>query len=195
MEKVCTRNYNSAVNYVNSLFDQYSKIEALRLDFSYKKEYASNMTTREAKEDMQHLLSNRRNNPGLFGDCIGYIWELDNGPDKGPHFHCLFLYDGSRIRNDAYWTSKLGHYWDNQITDGKGLHFNCNTKKASYKNSGIGMISHSDTDKRNKLINNVIPYLTKPIENIQGVMSENERAFGKGVPTKMKSKAGRPRDE
>ncbi len=169
MKKLNQQNYDSAVNYVNSLFDNYSKLQVLRLDLSYQKEYAKTLTVGDAKQDIQHLLNNRRSKPTLFKDCVGHMWKLESTPDKGPHLHAAFFYDGSKVEKDAHKASKIGQYWKDRITEGRGLHFNCNAKKAEYEKCGIGKISHSDEEMRNNLLTEVLPYLTKEDQSIDSV--------------------------
>jgi len=193
MENVNKRNYDGMVDYVNRLFDVYSKLQVLRLDLSYKKSCASGLEIKDAKKDLQHFLSNRRTKPSLFKHCVGHVWKLETTPVKGPHFHCALLYDGSQVIKDAHLASKIGTYWNEQITDGRGIHFNCNAKKTSYDKCGIGMISHTDEEMRNNLITEVLPYLAKTTQGIDSPQSGNERCFGKGIIRKKKSKAGRPR--
>lgn len=193
MKKLNKQNYDSAVKYVDDLFDRYSKLQVVRVDLSYKKEHANSVTVTEAKQDLQHLLNNRRCKPSIFADCVGHIWKLESTPDKGPHLHTAFFYDGSRVRKDAYMASMLGKYWEDPITGGRGLYFNCNAKQADYKNNGIGNICHTDEQKRSHLLNEVLPYLTKDEQSIDDVKSGSERCFGKGVAPKRKTKKGRTR--
>lgn len=194
MKNVNQRNYNSAVKYVDALFDRYSKLQVLRVDLSYKKEYADKLTVEDVKQDLQHLLNNRRSKPSLFAECVGHMWKIEATPDKGPHLHCALFYDGSRIEKDAHLASKVGDYWKNTITDGRGIAFNCNAKKAEYEKCGIGKISHTDEAKRNTLITDVLPYLVKEDQSFDCIKSGNDRCFGKGVVPARKSNAGRPRE-
>lgn len=193
MKKLNKQNYDSAVDYLNALFDRYSKLQVLRVDLSYKKEHANTVTLKEAKEDLQHLLNNRRSKPSLFADCVGHIWKLESTPEKGPHLHTAFLYDGNKVRKDAYKASMIGKYWMDDITKGRGLSFNCNGKQDEYQKNGIGNICHTDEEKRSHLLNEVLPYLTKETQSIDSLKSGKERCFGKGVVPKRTSKKGRPR--
>ena len=193
MKTINIRNQKSTVKYINDLFEDHSKIQVLRVDLGYKKDELNTLTVKEAKKDLSRLLANRRSNPGIFENFIGHIWKMENAPKKGHHFHTAFLYNGSEILNDAHWSKKIGEYWQQKITDGRGIYFNCNANKAAYERNGIGMIIHSDTEKRDNLINAVVPYLTKVDQSINEVKNGNERSFGKGVYVKRQKKIGRPR--
>jgi hypothetical protein len=193
MKKVIQQNYDSAVDYVNSLFEVHSKLQVLRLDLSYRKEVANTLTIDDAKKDIQHLLNNRRSKPSLFSDCVGHIWKLETTEEKGPHFHTAFFYDGSKILHDAHWAGKIADYWKDRITNGRGIAFNCNAKKGEYQKVGIGQISHSDGEKRSNLVTEVLPYLTKTDQGIDAAKSGNDRCFGRGIAPKRTTKKGRPR--
>lgn len=88
---------------------------------------------------------------------------------------------------------KIGEYW-NELTDGKGSYFNCNREKYKYK--GVGMLNHSDTEKREILDKYVISYLCKDDkqQDISPVKSNSkDRAFVRGTMPKSKGNIGRPR--
>jgi hypothetical protein len=195
MSKINKRTKNSTDTYIEELFDTYSKLNVIRLDLSYKKEVAENITTKEAKQDLNRLLNNRRHNKTVFGDCVGYIVKLENGVDKGLHFHVLLAFDGHKIDNGTYKGSQIGGVWEDTITNGKGLHYNCNADESKYTNFGVGMINHFDTDKRHILTNMVTPYFAKEDQKVNEGTSPRERTFFKGIVTKQKSNAGRPRKE
>ena len=120
--------------------------------------------------------------------------KYENAPDKGPHAHALFLYDGQHVQKDAYIGDQIGKYWSENITAGKGVHHNCNRDKDKYKDCGIGMINHADSHKRENLLNHVVPYMLKADQSIDDLRENGrERAITKGITPKPKSGAGRPR--
>lgn len=180
-------------NYVEELFDTHSRLNVVRLDLSYKKEIADKISTKEVKQDLKNLLNNRRHNETIFGECVGHICKLEKGKEKGNHLHSLFFFNGHKIENDAYKASQIGKYWEDTITNGKGLHHNCNADKAKYTFFGVGMINHFDTEKRDILTNFVTSYLAKDEQKANDGSSQRERTFFKGIVTKQKSNAGRPR--
>ncbi len=193
-QKVSKRNLYSANSYVDALFEKHARLLVLRVDLSYKKEHAKNTTINDAKADMRHLLNNRRGKPSIFSNCVGHIWKAEQTPDKGVHFHTAFFYDGSKVEKDAHLASKIGNYWKNSITEGRGIAFNCNAKSAQYEKPGIGKINHFDDEMRDNLRDEVLTYLTKTDQSIDKSTSGNERCFGKGIAPKRKSRAGRPRN-
>ena len=161
-----TKTHRSVNNYINSLHDQYSKILAIRVDLGYLKEHSEQALLSDIKKDVKKLLDNRRGKPSIFQDQVGYVVKYENAPDKGPHAHALFLYDGQHVQKDAYIGDQIGKYWSENITAGKGVHHNCNRDKDKYKDCGIGMINHADSHKRENLLNHVVPYMLKADQSI-----------------------------
>jgi hypothetical protein len=193
MAKPLNRNDKSAAEYLDTLFKQYSKLNVLRVDLAYKKEIANNLTLEEAKNDMRHLLNNRRSKPSIFSNCVGHIFKIETTEEKGPHIHTAFIFDGSKVEKDVYLASKLGKYWVDKITDKRGIFHNCNAEKAKYEKCGIGKISHNDEQMRSNLVNEVIPYLTKGEQSIKSLKTGREKSFSRGIPVARKSNAGRKR--
>ena len=188
------KTHRSVNNYINSLHDQYSKILAIRVDLGYLKEHSEQALLSDIKKDVKKLLDNRRGKPSIFQDQVGYVVKYENAPDKGPHAHALFLYDGQHVQKDAYIGDQIGKYWSENITVGRGVHHNCNRDKDKYKDCGIGMINHADSHKRENLLNHVVPYMLKADQSIDDLRENGrERAITKGITPKPKSGAGRPR--
>lgn len=196
MRKINKRTQNSTDTYVEKLFDTYSKINVIRLDLRYKKEIAENITPKEVKQDLNRLLNNRRHNKTVFGECVGHLCKLEKGEEeKGNHLHTIFFFNGHKIDNDYYKASQIGKYWEDTVTNGKGTHHSCNAAKSKYRHFGVGMINHFDTDKRHILTNMVTSYFAKEEQKVNDGSSPKERTLFKGIVTKQKSNAGRPRNE
>jgi hypothetical protein len=192
--RAITKTEKSVRQYIEQLHDQNSKLLVLRVDLGYTKEHGKDMQLADIKGDAKHLLDNRRSNPTLFEHQVGYIMKFENTPAKGPHIHALFLYDGQQVIKDAYLADQVGRYWRDKITDGKGVYHNCNRDKTVYDQCGIGMINHTETDKRTALMEKVIPYMLKPEQSIANIKETgDERSVTKGVITSRKNNVGRPR--
>ncbi|MCE1194307.1 MAG: inovirus Gp2 family protein [Acidovorax sp.] len=186
------RNLESVTNYCRELQDTYSKLLAVRIDLGYKKAHGSECRLDEIKQDVKHLLDNRRGKRSLFEHQVGYVVKFEDTEEKGPHAHALFFYDGQKACKDAYLGDQIGNYWNERITDGNGVFHNCN--KNRYDQRGIGMIDHSDFAKRAVLEEKVIGYMLKDEQSIDGIkQSGREKSLTKGVCTHNKSNAGRPR--
>ena len=190
---------DSISRYMDALFDKYSKINVIRIDLSYKQEVAATKTLEEANKDLNRMMNNRRGKPTVFNNQVGYIIAKEYTPKKGVHFHTAFIYDGQKMLKDINKAIKIGKYWEEDITNNEGLFFNCNQKKEQYKDLGIGIISHDDTEKRENLIEHVASYLGKDDkkQDIAQVKAEgkNERGLIRGtIPKKKKANIGRPRN-
>ena len=168
-------NYLSACKLIDVLFEQYARLMVCRVDFALKPEYLEEQTLEMMHAYVNQLLNNRRSN-ALFEHMVGYIIKLEHGEKKGLHYHCIFLFDGSKVKADAIYAEKIGKYWQENITRGKGLFFNCNFDKTKYRKLGIGMINHSEHDKIANLYL-VIAYMTKASQFVMLKTPENYRCF------------------
>lgn len=187
-QRSSNKNYKELTAYVDALFERYSRLLVLRVDLSYSKEN-SKTTQAQAKRDRERLLENARSNK-LFGDMVGYIWKLEHGPEKGFHYHMMFFFDGSKVREDVTLARRIGEYWTEVITKGRGLYYNCNAVKIGYKSCGIGMVDHADANLREGLRNAVV-YLTKT--DLYMKLQTEGRGMGKGLYPSPKDARGRPR--
>lgn len=183
---------DSAKDYVDKLSQHYSKLNIIRVDFGYKKPHSATMTLEEASNDMSRMFKNMRSKQSVFDDKVGYLLKQEYTEDKGMHFHAIFMYNGQKVKNDAFKGDEIGKYWEH-ITKDKGSFHNCNRTK--YEQHGIGMLDHRDNDKRKILDEQVITYLCKDDQDIAPMKKEDKKikAFTRGVAPKSKGNTGRPR--
>lgn len=186
------QNLKSAMAYECELFEWRSRLLVIRLDFGFKAEYGKEVTVAEARKYLKKFLNNRRKNKTLFEWMGGYIWALEYGCEgKGLHFHLTFFFDGSEVWKDPYVGDKIGKYWVEVITKGKGNYHNCNRNKKGYKHLGIGMV-HRDAVEMRRNLGCAIEYLTKKAHCFKVEMDDG-RVFGKGEsPPKNLTGVGRP---
>lgn len=183
----------STEDYVNGLFDIHSKINALRFDVGYTKKYSSDMTSENLNNDINHMFNNMRSKT-LFDSKVGFIVKREEGEEKGVHAHVILLYNGQELQKGAHLVDKIGEYWNNNITQGRGTYHNCHRNK--YEKNGIGMIDHKDTKKRKMLLENVTSYLCKD-EQVTKSGSDDKinKSFTRGTLPKKIGNKGRPRDK
>lgn len=191
-----TRNVNKRIEstkkYIDDLQKEYSKLNIVRVDLSYKKPHSDDITLEEANNHLTRMLNNRRSKPTIFKDQIGHVTKREFTKDRGVHFHALFIYDGQKVQKDTYKADQIGQYWENEITQGYGSYHNCH--RNDYDRKGIGILDHSESDKRKILDEDVIAYLCKDDQDISPIKeSKKDRAFTRGLITKSKDKLGRPR--
>ncbi|QRY76917.1 inovirus-type Gp2 protein [Pseudomonas sp. PDNC002] len=182
------KNYQGLLNYEKALFECSSRILVLRIDFSYRKEHCK-VDQEIALQHRKQLFDNARSNK-LFAHMLGYVTKLEYGVEKGFHFHCMFFFDGGKVREDITFAKRIGEYWGAVITEGMGSYYNCNYAKEAYRCCGIGMVSHSDREKRDALRRAMV-YLTKT--DLYMKLKAKGRALTRGVMPRSPSGRGRPR--
>lgn len=213
--KAISKNKNSLLRYIESLFEYRSRLLVLRIDFSYEKD-AGGFFTRadgekidlifgaknkdllekwsiEVREQRSQLIKKLKK---IYQkDLIGYVWKLEYGADKAFHYHMIFFLDESKHHQDVRIAESIGEIWKDEITNGKGIYWNCNAQKKNFEKNGriaTGKIKHDDKKLRENL-NIMASYLTKPDYFVKLALSNDARTFGKGGKPK-KIKSGRPRE-
>jgi len=176
-----SRRTGSTGDYIDSVFNVYSKVLAVRVDFYYNLNHPANayMTDDIAKEHMDAYLNNYRSYQNLGDLTVGYVIRLECAEQRGLHFHCLFLLDGQRVQNEFYYAQLLGNYWLRTLSnaasrngfvlnEGESLgSFNiCDSR--DYSSPGIGLIEYHDDEKIHALKTLVIAYQLKPHSNVDG---------------------------
>jgi hypothetical protein len=195
-------NYRSGMNYVETLFDKYSRLMVVRVDLAYRKhhlvsdplqEYVPEHYVTSEDEFLMHrqkLLEGLQRHP-IFEHLRGYMIKLEHGREKGFHCHCLFMFNGSKVRQGISLGQMIGGYWVNEITDNKGLFYNCNLYP-HYFYDGLGMVDRDDTKKLTG-IEYAVKYMTKP-DAIVRLSLGNTRIFTRGVMPEIPDvRLGRPR--
>lgn len=196
--RLSNKNYRELQKYIDALFIQYSRLLILRIDFGYLKMHGwpngieSPVQYTEVKEHRNKLIRVIKEKL-LPASLVGFAWKLEYGLEKSYHHHVMLFLDGSKVREDVTIARIIGDYWNNTITAGKGLYYNCNAYKSGYKSCGIGMVNHHETALREGLKSAAL-YMTKTDYYIKTLVPNNGRAFGKGNMPKLKiAKRGKPR--
>lgn len=195
--RLSNKNYKSLLNYIDAIFEGWSRVLVLRVDLGYSK----SVTHRDFREGLQFeavknhreklLKLIRRKLPPKT--LLGHAWKLEFGLSKSYHYHCMFFLDGSKLREDVAWARTIGELWVERATEGQGVYYNCNRTKGIYRACGIGMIEHSNRDMRKNLQKAAV-YLTKIEYYIRIATEGRARTFGRGeMPKKKIKKSGRPR--
>lgn len=206
--RAVNKNYAGLLEYIDTLFARYSRLLVLRIDFSYGKggveiegcstvhdrlevlNRVSEQIVRHRKE-LLHYLKSKRPELGV----VGYVWKLEYGKEKGHHYHMMFFLDGAKVRKDIVIAKLIGEYWNEVITQGKGVYYNCNGDKGRYKFCGVGMINYHDVERLTNLKEKAAIYLTKVDRYVSACMPGNRRTFGKGnAPKTSERSVGRPRE-
>lgn len=184
------KNRQSVREYLSCWFGRKSRILFIRLDLEYRRIVYHNFMRGSQYYDIsmikRHLAQFLENNPRsdvlkkIKLHRLGYIAKFENGLDRGVHVHLLLLLDGKYLRKDITIAKALGRYWNEDITNGEGMYFNCNLYWHNCpKGNGIGMIHRRDLVKRQKL-DKAVNYLTKSDEYIQFRPEKIGKALLKG---------------
>jgi Inovirus Gp2 len=198
-QRGANKNHKSLLDYIDSLFVCHSRMLVLRIDFGYKtrslpgKDVQTSVDFPEIKE--QHNLLIKHLKTKMFKDSfLGFASKFEYGWAKGYHFHSLIFLHGSQVREDIGLAKMIGDYWNDTLTKGKGLYYNCNARKEKYLHLGVGMMNYSDDGLISNLKEYVAPYLNKTDYFIKLITPDKSRAFIKGNMIKPKAKKrGRPR--
>jgi hypothetical protein len=187
------QNLQSLKAYVDDLFLRWSRLVVIRIDLSYRQELC--MTYEQLKADLATFYSNRRHN-ALFDNECGFIMKIEYGLEKQLHVHTFFFFDGHKCRGDAdvYLAQSIGEYWQNIITHGNGIYWNCNSNKCDYRYNGIGLVKYSDHDDKRKNLNIAMKYLCKKQEQVIKPLSfPRAKMLFKGDLRNHNPNLGRPR--
>ncbi len=149
------RQHASGLRYIDALFARYARLLIIRVDLGYRDGFhdiadTSRVSLRRALEDIGRFLNNSRCNV-LFKHRVGYIRKLETGITKGHHFHVFLFFDGSKVLKDVYLAERICDYWEQAIAPDIGLATNVNKRWAGNPDSGVGMCSHDDWIKRDRL--------------------------------------------
>ena len=177
--------HNRLDDYFASLVDRHRKLLLVRVDLSYR--FERSPCIQQFDRHFKKLLSRIQNKDTIFKDQVGYAYRLEQGgKSKGYHCHLLVIYNGSERCRDAYLGQSIGELWQDKITQGNGLFYNCNQKehKRYYEDEGtwgLGLV-----ERRNKTAiknaYNTIHYLTrhKPDQYLRVKLNSRMRVFRTG---------------
>lgn len=197
--RVASKNWQGFRNYIDGLFEEYSKLLVVRVDLGFRYNPYEALRNRshvgelEARKHLRKMLRYlRRNVP----ECVGSAWKLEYGAGKGFHVHLLVFLHGHHCREGITWGRRLGEKWET-ITAGTGSYWNCNADEEFYRRRGllgIGLIRHCDRDLRAGLARTAM-YLVKVDAYAKLQSKGNARNFGRGeIKARPAGKrVGRPR--
>ena len=101
------RNQRRLHGLIDTLFNDYSKLLVIRLDFYIQKDSEEDEQYDYMNEAFDRLRNNRRSNR-LFEHYITYAARLEYGTSRKWHYHVLFFFDGQRVRDDYGLAKAIG---------------------------------------------------------------------------------------
>ncbi|MEB3755196.1 YagK/YfjJ domain-containing protein, partial [Acinetobacter sp. MD2(2019)] len=149
--------FKVAKQCVDWILAKHSRIVVIRIDFRYGKN--QNPELAQVKADLITCLRYLKRTITLH--FLGYLWKLEFAEKTGYHYHCFFFLDGRKHCQDIKLAQQIGEVWKRVVGD-EGAYYNCNldAHKGKYHNIGIGMLSRSDQQKYQYLMD-AIRYITK----------------------------------
>lgn len=157
-----------ACDYVDALWELYSRITIVRVDFHYRSEAQARLRVEHVFEDMKQLIAQHRRNP-IFDHLIGHMYSVEQGDRNdggGYHIHAAYFFNGNEVRGDVFKAIKLGELWED-ITHGQGYMYSCNHDKDQYGDEcSIGRIERSDRAIR-RHVHKVVKYLVKDAQHLR----------------------------
>lgn len=131
---------NVLFDHQKELFDRFSKLLMLRIDFAYRKDSESfkSADVNQLVADMIWLTEQSAQISGL----VGYAWVLEYGEEHSYHIHAAFYINGQRHRKVWSFWKAIGALWED-ITDGEGYTHRCEPK-SHYCVRGERVVSFSD---------------------------------------------------
>lgn len=172
---------NLLYRHQDRLFERYSKLLMLRVDFAYLGSSSSFMQADEYQlsADMVYLLERCTTLSGL----VGVAWVMEYGEEHRLHVHCAFYIDGQKHRKAWSFWEAISQYWK-AVTQGGGYAYHC-VPKPQYRVRGERVVSFSDRRGR-KGMRYILSYLAK-----QEQRTERPVYFASRVPEAIQR--GRPR--
>lgn len=165
----------------------------LMLTLNYEKRYQQWITLEEIQHHRDKFFRARKFNR-LMSGIKNYVWTIEQGEKTGFHLHVILYYEAKHKR-DVSLAQRIGEYWADTVTAGKGAYWNSNARKVFHARRGhgigTGQIDRKDIEERESLKKN-LTYLAKASQYLMIKGAEHVRTFGMGqVPQRLKH--GRPR--
>ena len=164
-------------------------------DISEPEELRGLVPFEEVQSDRRRLLANMKGKKSLFEHLVGYVWRIECTPQVGYHLHLALFFNGAWVDDSSNIAQRIGEYWRDSITSGRGRFHNCNFDWDKYSpHYGLGIINHFDAVKRINLRDKVLGYLCKGSQLVQVLPYPGCNLFGAGFAHRDCSKGrGRPR--
>lgn len=172
---------NELFHHQDQLFERYSKLLMLRIDFAYRKgsEAFKFSDTNNLAADMTWLTEQCREISGL----VGYSWVMEDGEEHRLHVHAAFYINGQvHCKIWMFW-EQIKHLWET-VTQGEGYAHHCEPK-AHYLIQGERVVAFSDTRGREGM-QYILSYLAKQSQR-------TERPIYQLSPVSIPVARGRPR--
>lgn len=176
---------NELFEHQDKLFEHYSKLLMLRIDFAYRKESETFKfaDTNNLAADMTWLTERCREIPGL----VGYSWVMEDGEEHRLHVHAAFYVNGQRHRKIWTFWERIKQLWED-ITESEGYAHHCEPKR-HYRVQGEKVVAFSDTRGREGM-QYILSYLGKQSQRTERLIYQLS-----SVSASASASRGRPRSQ
>nr|DAX43064.1 MAG TPA: Inovirus Gp2 [Caudoviricetes sp.] len=120
------RTFNQIKDLIALSFIEHNKIMVVRMDFYLPEEDKKDIS--KVNKYFNNLMANTVYNLNYYLD---YLCCKEYTEECGIHLHCLFLLDGSKIKNELEFISTVGKRWD-RIVDKEHSWYSANLHKRKY---------------------------------------------------------------
>lgn len=86
-------NTDSLLEYVEELFNHYSKLLIVRVDLGYLNDSKQQITIEQFYRHFEIMRNRLSNQDTFFSNLHGYSWAIEQGKERGYHVHLLLMYD------------------------------------------------------------------------------------------------------
>lgn len=151
----------------DQLFERYSKLLMLRVDFSYLQDSDSHGEgdIHSTVADITLLIQRSQDIKGL----VGYAWALEHTERHGFHIHAAFYLNGQKHRRAWTVYETLRDTWK-YVTWGEGHTHRCEPRE-EYRARGEWVTAYDDIKGR-KSMQYILSYLSKQEQKILGVICQ-----------------------
>ncbi|MEX6146140.1 hypothetical protein AB6G46_18785 [Providencia hangzhouensis] len=132
-EQGAQKNYRRAQQYIDSLYQRYSKLLVVRVDLSYKSGICHRVKAHHLRQHRQALYKAINSNP-LFSHCVGYILKLEFGMEKASITTLCFSLTVKRFGETSLWVNSLVNSGKNVLQSGQACTLTVITKKKDIVN-------------------------------------------------------------
>lgn len=155
------------LHHQDQLFERYSKLLMLRVDFSYLQDSDSHGEgdIHSTVADITLLIQRCYGINGL----VGYAWVLEHTERHGHHVHAAFYLNGQKHRRAWTVFEALRDIWK-CVTWGEGHTYRCEPKE-HYRVRGECVTAYDDTKGRRGM-QYILSYLSKQAQKTQGVICQ-----------------------
>jgi Inovirus Gp2 len=189
---IAKRRHREMKRFAERCFKKRRRMFILRMDLSYPEAFTDQVSIELAKEHHALFVNRLRALRDIRRNLVGGIWKLEWTLKKGHHFHWVFFFDGSLVKDAQEWANLIDTVWKKCVPQEAGYTHVSNYDKHDVK--GTGMIHRDEhAEKFAFFMEEVLGYLAKKDQMLSLKISDDTHTWGRlTIGGKRSSNAGRP---